>query len=99
MSSAKAMLKLLGFSFAENKLEPFGETAEVLGVVVDCRSVHEGKMIYSMKEARRVEALQAIEHMLQQGSVIPCQLPSVLGRLQFADGQLAGRAGRQTCYG
>ena len=94
MSSSKALLKLLGFSFAENKLEPFGETAEVLGVVVDCRQVHEGRLIYSMKESRRAEAMQAIETMLEKGHVVPCTLPSALGRLQFADGQLAGRAGK-----
>ena len=88
------MLKLLGFGFAENKLEPFATSAEVLGVVVDCGLVSEGKLVYAMKESRRQEALSAIEDILDKGAVTPCVLPSVLGRLQFADGQLAGRTGK-----
>eukprot|EP00435_Cladocopium_sp_Y103_P070955 s1184_g36.t1 len=94
LSSAKGMLKLLGFRFAENKLEPFAEQAEVLGVVVDCRLVGDAKLVYAMKESRRVEALKAIDEILCDGWVTPVLLPSVLGRLQFADGQLAGRAGK-----
>ena len=53
MAAAKGMLKLLGFGFAENKLEPFATSAEVLGVVVDCGLVSEGKLVYAMKESRR----------------------------------------------
>jgi hypothetical protein len=94
MAAAKGMLKLLGISFAENKLEPFSPSAEILGVVVDCSQVSSGNLIYSMKESRRLEALRAIEEILQSGKVTPALLPAVLGRLQFADGQLAGRAGK-----
>ena len=94
MAAAKGMLKLLGFGFAENKLEPFATRAEVLGVVVDCSLVSEGKLVYAMKESRRQEALNAIEDIINKGTVIPCLLPSVLGRLQFVDGQLAGRTGK-----
>ncbi|CAL1153917.1 unnamed protein product [Cladocopium goreaui] len=94
MAAAKGMLKLLGFGFAENKLEPFATSAEVLGVVVDCGLVSEGKLVYAMKESRRQEALSAIEDILDKGAVTPCLLPSVLGRLEFADGQLAGRTGK-----
>eukprot|EP00435_Cladocopium_sp_Y103_P041914 s3258_g11.t1 len=47
-----------------------------------------------MKESRRVEAFKAIDEILRDGWVTPVMLPSVLRRLQFADGQLAGRAGK-----
>ena len=94
MPAAKCMLKLVGLGFAENKLEPFAARAEVLGVVVDCSHVANGKLIYSMKESRRQEALRAVEDILEAGAIIPALMPSVLGRLQFADGQLAGRTGR-----
>ena len=48
MSAAKCMLKLLGVGFAENKLEPFATQAEVLGVVVDCSRVGDGKLVYRL---------------------------------------------------
>ena len=88
------MLKLLGVGFAENKLEPFATQAEVLGVVVDCSQVGDGKLVYSMKESRRQEALRAVDDILCSGAVTPAVMPSVLGRLQFADGQLSGRTGK-----
>ena len=94
MSAAKCMLKLLGVGFAENKLEPFATQAEVLGVVVDCSQVGDGKLVYSMKESRRQEALRAVDDILCSGAVTPAVMPSVLGRLQFADGQLSGRTGK-----
>ena len=61
---------------------------------MDCKAVMEGKLMYAMKETRRIEAVQAIREILDQGSVTPCMLPSILGRLLFADGQLSGRAGK-----
>lgn len=72
----------------------FSQKAEILGVMVECNEVDSGKLIYSMKESRRLEALKAIDVILESGKVTPILLPSVLGRLQFADGQLAGRAGK-----
>eukprot|EP00435_Cladocopium_sp_Y103_P002996 s345_g1.t1 len=67
----------------------------VLGVNVDCSSVCDlGELRYVMKESRRLEILECIENILKDKSLIPFNLPSILGRVQFADGQLTGRAGR-----
>ena len=70
------------------------ETAEVLGVNVDCSRVSKHDEIrYVMKESR-AEVLESIETMFETGSLIPFDLPSMLGRVQFADGQLTGRSGK-----
>ena len=47
-----------------------------------------------MKESRRTELLKAINEVLQSCQVVPKELPSFLGRIQFAEGQLMGRAGK-----
>eukprot|EP00435_Cladocopium_sp_Y103_P026443 s3298_g6.t1 len=95
VSAAKGMLHILGFKYAEHKLEAPKEAAEVLGVNVDCSSVCDlGELRYVMKESRRLEILECIENILIDKSLIPFNLPSILGRVQFADGQLTGRAGR-----
>ena len=94
LSSAKTFLRLLGLKFSEAKLEPFKSEAEILGVVVDCSSCHLGDIQYRMKESRRTEILSELRRICEDRSVIPAALPSSLGRIQFAEGQLQGRAGK-----
>eukprot|EP00435_Cladocopium_sp_Y103_P074060 s119_g46.t1 len=94
LSAAKGMLHLLGIKFSEQKLNPMSESAEVLGVVVECSKVASGEISFKMKESRREETLKEIEDMTRARKVVPASLPSFLGRLQFADGQLAGRMGK-----
>ena len=95
ISAAKGMLHLLGFRYAEHKLEAPKPVAEVLGVNVDCLRVSSnGQVQYVMKENRRKEVLESIEEILRSKSLVPFDLPSILGRVQFADGQLTGRTGR-----
>ena len=95
LSAAKSMLHLLGFKYAAHKLEQPKAKSEVLGVVVDCEDVlGAGVLRLSMKENRRHEILECLETILHEKELVPFNLPSVLGRVQFADGQLAGRTGR-----
>lgn len=95
LSAAKSMLHLLGFKYAAHKLEQPKGKSEVLGVVVDCDDVlGAGILRFSMKENRRHEILECLETILHEKELVPFNLPSVLGRVQFADGQLAGRTGR-----
>ena len=94
LSSAKTFLHLLGLKFSEAKLEPFKSEAEILGVVVDCSRCHLGDIQYRMKESRRTEILSELRRICEDRSVIPAALPSSLGRIQFAEGQLQGRAGK-----
>ena len=67
----------------------------MLGVKVDCSDVRsKGEIKYVMKESRRTEIIECIDKILGDGSLVPFDLPSFLGRVQFADGQLTGRSGR-----
>eukprot|EP00435_Cladocopium_sp_Y103_P004644 s2855_g1.t1 len=95
VSAAKSMMHILGFKYAEHKLETPKESAEILGVNVDCSGVRSlGEVKYIMKESRRVELLECLENILKEKAIVPFDLPSILGRVQFADGQLTGRAGK-----
>ena len=94
LAAAKALFKLLGFEISVDKLKPFEDTAEVLGVVIDCEKFLDAKLTFRMKESRRTELLKAINEVLDSRQVIPRELPSFLGRIQFAEGQLMGRTGK-----
>ena len=94
LAAAKALFKLLGFEISVDKLKPFEDTAEVLGVVIDCEKFLDAKLTFRMKESRRTDLLKAINEVLDSRQVIPRELPSFLGRIQFAEGQLMGRTGK-----
>ena len=72
------MLHILGCKCAENKLEPPKEVAEVLGEVLT---------------ARRCAGSGELKYVIKESRRTE-DLPSVLGKIQFADGQLTGRAGK-----
>ncbi|CAK9064420.1 unnamed protein product, partial [Durusdinium trenchii] len=97
MTCVKGLFELLGFAFAEEKLAPFGEEAETLGVLVNLSQASQGKIVVDNKPSRKQELLETIDKVLGpilgDGFVIPIQLPSILGRMQFADMQLAGKMG------
>lgn len=94
LASAKTMLHLVGFKYAESKLIPFNQRAEVLGVTVDCSDAEKNILRFKMKDSRRCEILESLKEIIANGWIIPCQLPSILGRVQFGEGQLSGRAGK-----
>ena len=93
MACVKGLFELLGFAFAEDKLAPFGEETETLGVLVNLSQASQGKIVVDNKPSRKRELLETIDKVLGDGFVIPIQLPSILGRMQFADMQLAGKMG------
>lgn len=61
MASAKTMMRLMGVAFAESKLAPFAEQAEVLGLNIDCSDASNNSLKIRMKETRRTEILEAID--------------------------------------
>ena len=92
MQSVKVMMELLGFVLTLDELRPFAQVAEMLGVELDLSdptSVRVGK-----KESRKLEVCQAVQHILESKQLNCRELPSMLGRMQFADLQVFGRAGR-----
>ncbi|CAE7679226.1 rad50 [Symbiodinium sp. CCMP2592] len=95
-STIKAALDLLGFAWAEDKDLPFSHEAEllgqVLGVRVDLGSF--GVVKIGNKPERATAIAEAVDSVLSVGHLDPKTLPSLFGRLQFAEGQLHGRLGR-----
>ena len=62
--------------------------------MIDCEKFLDAKLTFRMKESRRTDLLKAINEVLDSRQVIPRELPSFLGRIQFAEGQLMGRTGK-----
>ena len=53
-----------------------------------------GEIEVRNKPSRVAELITALDELLDKGAVVPATLPSTLGRLQFAEMQITGRAGR-----
>ena len=94
VAAATAMLRLFGVVQAEDKLQPGGHTAEILGTVVDVGNSQNGVVSVRNKESRTLEICESLQQILEQGFLQTSELPNVLGRIQFADMQLAGRHGK-----
>ena len=94
LACAKGLMGLLGFVYSEEKLADFDYTAEILGVVLDLREASKGRIAISNKPSRIGELRDALDEILSVGQVIPNKLPSVLGKLQYADSHVWGRSGR-----
>ena len=94
LGSVRTLFDILGFRFAEDKLAPFDRRAEMLGVEVDLTHLLSDRVIVDNKTSRKEELCNAIEQILSDGCIIPSSIPSLLGRLQFADLQLMGRTGK-----
>ena len=58
------LMRLLGFTCAEEKLEEFATKASVLGVEIDCSLSCEGKVLMRNKQGRAEEVCQALEQLL-----------------------------------
>ena len=94
LACAKGLMSLFGFVYSEEKLQPFECSAEILGVVFDLSRSGEGRVSISNKPSR-VDALnEALVKIMEEKFVIPTSMPSVLGKLQYADSHVWGRAGR-----
>ncbi|CAE7218164.1 unnamed protein product [Symbiodinium sp. CCMP2592] len=91
-STIKAALDLLGFSWAEDKDLPFSHEAELLCVRVDLGTF--GVVKIGNKPDRAASIAAAVDSVLSEGRLDPKTLPSLFGRIQFAEGQLHGRLGR-----
>ena len=94
LGGAKALLGLLGFKDSADKLIQPDCKADMLGVRLDLGSCREGFVKVSNKPGRIYEILQTLTPILEQRKLRPSDLPSQLGRLQYADMQIAGRSGR-----
>ena len=94
LGSIKTMLKILGFEYAEDKLQPFSREAEMLGVVVNLSQTLDGKIVVANKPGRDLEMAALVSGMLEEKSVKTSLLPSIMGRICLAESQLMGRIGK-----
>ena len=94
LACAKGLTSLFGFVYSEEKLAPFDYTAEIFGVVVNLSKASQRKISISNKPSRVEELNLALGDILKSGVVVSNQLPSVLGKLQYADSHVWGRAGK-----
>jgi len=94
LACAKGLMSLFGFVYSEEKLAPFDYTAEILGVVVDLTQASQRKITIANKPSRLEDLNAALTDILRAGVVVPNQLPSVLGKLQYADSHVWGRSGK-----
>ena len=94
MACVQSLFKILGFAFAEDKLLPFEDRAEMLGVEVNLANAMHGTVVVDNKPQRKVEISEAISEIISEGGIVPSKLPSILGRMQFADMQLSGKLGK-----
>ena len=93
-ASFTSVMRLLGFKIADDKDKPFSVRSETLGVIVDTSDANLERVFVSNKPSRSQAISQAIERILQERRAIPRELPSLFGRLQFAEAQILGRMGR-----
>ena len=93
-ATVRALLSLTGFEFADDKCPPFHSEVEALGVVLDVSKSCQGIIQVKNKQSRIDELKPILDNVLAMRRVTPCELPSFLGKLQYADAQVWGRAGR-----
>ncbi|CAE7661920.1 bath-40, partial [Symbiodinium necroappetens] len=91
---AKAVLDLLGFTWAKDKDEAFSPCADLLGVRLAMATSGPAAVTLSNKPSRVEDLRDAINKVISDGVLKPREAASVVGRLQFAETQLLGRAGR-----
>ena len=94
LSAALGLFELMGFRYNSEKLEPFSKVATMLGVELDLSEGWNGLIKVKNKPSRVEEITGCLKDILAAGSIESAKLPSYLGKLQFAEAQLWGRAGR-----
>ena len=86
----------LGWSYAVegDKANPFAETFNALGIVIDLSCFKEGCVSFSNTAKRTCELVSNIEQILKAGCLSLKDSQRLRGRMQFADSQLFGRCGK-----
>lgn len=92
-----SLFKLTGWAFAESgkKCNPFGKCCEALGVLINLEQSTEG-VACIMNTKRRIDELLADLRVLSPDKQLTrIDAQRLRGRMQFAESQLFGRAGRR----
>ena len=88
---SEAFFDFLGWETREEKDAGFLTTAKVLGVCVDLTDCHLGLVAVFNTEQRKSELCCSIDTILEAGVVGKGELPTLRGRLSFAENQIFGR--------
>ena len=92
-NAVHALMDLFDFYLSE-KEKPFSCAAETLGVVLDTSDPSMASIFVANKPERAAMLEESLGRILARGQVETKELPSLLGKLRFADAQLLGRTGR-----
>ncbi|CAE6914886.1 PARP6, partial [Symbiodinium sp. CCMP2456] len=88
------VMQLLGYDMSVEKETPYSTSSEMLGVVLDT-SDPALECVHLRNKTEKAEAMsQSLGKIMEAGVVSTRDLPSMLGRLQFLESQLFGRAGK-----
>lgn len=92
-----SLLKLLGWLFAEDgrKCEPFNTFCDALGVVFDLSESCSGICKIGNTASRIEEICAEIQRILEKGALTQTEAQKLRGRMQFAEAQVYGRAGKR----
>ena len=94
LNAALDMFNIFGFQYSKDKLEKFSDVTELLGVELNLKAVSSGFIHVQNKKSRIEETVSFLNQMLNDRSFRIDEMPSKLGKLQYAEAQLWGRAGR-----
>ena len=95
-AAVELLFKLLGWNFAidGDKATSFGDEFSALGVRVNLGEASLGRVSFINTEKRIKELSDAIEKIIEKGSMTVLESQKLRGRMQFADGQIFGRLGK-----
>eukprot|EP00435_Cladocopium_sp_Y103_P038153 s357_g10.t1 len=94
LNTALSLFEIFGFRYSQDKLLPFDKKTELLGVELDLTNVDSGFIKVRNKQSRVDETVGFLEKILDDGAFLASEMPSKLGKLQYAEAQLWGRCGR-----
>ena len=94
LHAALELFDVFGFLYSKDKLAGFSDCTELLGVELNLQSVDSGHIKVQNKQSRIEETVQFLDKMIEERYIAVDQMPSKLGKLQYAEAQLWGRAGR-----
>ena len=92
-----SLFKLTGWAFAEDgkKCRPFDSGCEALGVVIDLQKSISGEACISNTKSRVEELVGDLRNLSSGSSLSRVEAQRLRGRMQFAESQLFGRAGKR----
>ena len=90
------LFRLLGWKYAieGDKAQPFSSSFTALGIQIDLSNFPAGFVNFTNTPKRVDELSTSIARSLEKGTMTVLECQKLRGRMQFADGQLFGRAGK-----